>query len=434
MNSRSTIWIVSITAIVLALLLYWLLSSGAETKWEPRLKKEGTEPYDLSVFHHTLKNTWGTQYTEIAENSSLEKSISRMNPANGDVYCYAGKNWYLTKKETELLQKFVSAGGHVFVSTYGFSSDLNKSFQPLKNYELSNFTSQTALSVFRNKTLRQPNTSFTFFNGQDTVKLMDWFYFIETNKKPLLSEQDFEDALSESDPDLVVTLSELNSKGPDFLRVHYGAGTMMLHTNPLFFSNYFLKSEQGRQYLAQCISHMPAGRLWYDLSGGIQKPESRTGYARRDMLDFIRSSRGLSMAWNLMLAGIGLFLLFSGRRLQRIIPVKEPPANSTLAFADAIGYFYYSENENTVVFRREWNQFVQFLRFHYRIHEPKNTAEDIARLSEKSGVPERVIQHVYNQYEKFRLLSALNQDDLLEMNIALTQFYTSCNKTHGKFR
>lgn len=431
MNLNRVIFI----TLALALLLGWLFFGGSGPRhkhdWRTLLRSDKKSPYDLSVFYATIKAEYGSRYNEIPANSGFLRIRDEISPENGDLYLFAGKKAYLTEAEARQLARFVSRGGKVFMSVESLPGSLPEQLQQPGLYIKGDY-SEGYFTEFTNQKLKPGRYFFRHRFGTDFAST-EWNQIDFRNS--LYDDMSSENEMNAKLARIVLSEGDADSarveKGADFMMIKYGQGCLYLHSNPVLLSNYHLNSESGPSYLSNIFSHLPDANVWVDFSAAIPKLEAEFGGKDRNMLDFIRSQKGLWAAWILLLSGVGAFLAFGGRRIQRSIPVIEPPVNHTMAFIDAVGRFYKTQKQNALVFRREWNQLNIYVRQNFRLNISSDDA-GIRKLSERSGVTENAIRQLLVKYEKYRIFSELRPEELKDMNQAINQFYLEHRSQYGK--
>ena len=431
MNSNRVIWIMVGLAVLFGA-VYFFIGGGRQSKynWNTALRSDKNEPYDLSVFYKTLKDEYGPNYEEIPANSGFFKQKEKLSAEEGDVYFFAGKKPYLTDLECKELALFISKGGHVFFATNSVPYVLMKYLHHGDVYTRSLYSEDYYVS-FSNPNIKNRNFHF-----------LHWYRYEKSENnwnvvKFQYDSEQYDDTLAIDVESELVTISQAGedsagtNAGSDFISINFGKGKFYYLANPVLLSNYYLTKDEGRKYLSVIFSHIPDKKLWVDWSAAIPKPEATFSGNRSNMLDFIRNEKALWHAWVLLLAGVGLFLVFGGRRKQRCIPVLEPPVNHTMAFIDAVGRFYKTEKQNALVFKREWNQFNIYVRQHFRMTFSADELQ-MKKLAERSGVKEETIKNIIVKYEKYRIFSELQPDELTDINSAINQFYKEHKTKYGK--
>lgn len=423
MNNRAVI--VGLVLLSLVGLLYFINRDGNKYKWNRTYRLGENEPYDLSIFYETIKTEYGGQFDEIKDNESLTDNTKDINPGNADIYMFVGRNCYLTADEAAVLKDHVFEGGTAFISAAGMPEALLDAFPLLKNTETEVNDYDSFPVVFRHKQANPSRVVFYHYNRL-IPESRGWLTF-QSFTKP--EETDF--SPGSEDPTGLAIVSANPQKGPDFICIYHGSGKLFLHANPVMFGNVYQTLPYGRAYLSNVLRHLPGNRVVFDRGAGFPKKDAVTS-ENSNMLDFIKGEPALWYAWQLLLVSVVLFLVFAGRRKQRGIPVIEPPANHTMAFVDAIGRFYKNEKQNALVYQREWNQFVSFLQQQFRFRLKSLNEEELKKLSDKTGVSIKTIEHVVSVHEKYRHHESLSAAELTETNKAIGRFYQEYRKNYGK--
>lgn len=423
MNNRAVI--VGLVLLSLVGLLYFLNRDGNKYKWNRTYRLGENEPYDLSIFYETIKTEYEGRFEEIKDNESLSENTKDINPGNADIYMFVGRNCYLTADEAAVLKDHVFEGGTAFISAVGMPEALLDAFPLLKNTETEVNDYDSFPVVFRHKQTNPSRVVFYHYNRL-IPESRGWLTY-QSFTKP--EETDF--SPGSEDPTNMAIVSANPQKGPDFICIYHGSGKLFLHANPAMFGNVYQTLPYGRAYLSNVLRHLPGNRVVFDRGAGFPKKDANTS-ENSNMLDFIKGEPALWYAWQLLLVSVVLFLVFAGRRKQRGIPVIEPPVNHTMAFIDAIGRFYKNEKQNALVFQREWNQFVSFLQQQFRFRLKSLNEEELKKLSDKTGVSLKTIEHVVSIHGKYRNHESLGAAELTETNRAIGRFYEEYRKNYGK--
>ena len=188
---------------------------------------------------------------------------------------------------------------------------------------------------------------------------------------------------------------------PVAIRAHIGEGELFLVTTPLLFTNYGMLDGNNASYifrLLSCMGSLPLIRLE---SYGSSAQES--GSLFRVFLKYPPLRWALYTAMLTLL----LFMFFTARRRQRVIPVVQPPANETLRFTQLIGQLYYQRKDYKEMIKKKYLYFCTDVK---RLHgldlqsgEPAETLN--GRLARKMGLPAEEL------WPAFRELNELLHDD-----------------------
>lgn len=419
-NNRWIYWVVGL-ALLLGILFIAMQSNKGKYNWNKTLRLEESEPYDLSLFHKTLKESSGDNYKEIPQKSSIEEYSSKLLNDHSNVYFYIGSRFYLSQKENEIFKTFAEIGGTIFISCTGFPDNLLRSIPGLSDLTV-NSTFSDSVSIHFNNMQIIPSDYVFYHLVKNKIKEGTWHHFIQTGN--ILDDS------VQWNRERYAGAARVSSiyNYPDFIRIKYGAGLVYLHCNPVLFSNLYLKTVSGRNYLAQVFKHIPSNKIWFDQSAGLEKFDADMGSTRESILQYIKKYPGLYYAWLILCLGVVLFIIFGGRRIQRAIPVIEKPGNNTLEFVNTIGYFYFKEKNNKYILEKSWNQFVFFVRQRYHLNISLKDETLVEKLVTKAGLEYSDINDILKKREIFRLLTQISTEELNEMEKSLENFYHKIKK------
>ena len=121
-----------------------------------------------------------------------------------------------------------------------------------------------------------------------------------------------------------------------------------------------------------------------------------------------------------------LFLLFEGKRRQRIIPVIEPPRNTSLEFIETVGKLYYHKASHKDLAEKKFKYFAEFLRSNYYLAADKFSTEHYMRIAEKTGVNKVVVENIFNYFRAISQKASITETELFGLNNEIEKFYKKC--------
>lgn len=163
----------------------------------------------------------------------------------------------------------------------------------------------------------------------------------------------------------------------------WGDGEIILVSTPLLFTNYGVLDGDNVHYIFRLLSQM----------GGL--PVVRTeGYMRvtaqeqHSPFRYLLAHRPLRWALYLSVAAILLFMLFTARRMQRVIPVVRKPANKSLEFIELIGTLYFQKKDHADLVRKKFAYLAEELRREIQvdIEEVADEQRTFERIARKTGM------------------------------------------------
>ncbi|WP_417214083.1 DUF4350 domain-containing protein [Bizionia sp.] len=394
MDKRSKIALYSIGAIIV-LLMIAEVTKPKPLNWRNSYSAADKIPLGCYVLYNELE-PFTSRTIETSDESLYERLKDFPNATNTTLLLI---NDYISVEEegSNALLEFVENGNTVFISTnyvYGaFADSLNIEID--RDYD--GFFKDPSKSIFTNKNLKANERLFddvienSFFTSIDTSNATILGYMIDENK----------------------IRKEVN-----FTKTPFGdnGGAFYVHSNPFAFTNYHLLNDKA-DYAATVLSFLPKNNsiLWdnYYKSGRkvIKSP-----------LRFILSSPALKWTFYISLIGLIIFVIFKGRRTQRIIPVVEPLKNSTVAFTQTIGDLYYQHGDYSNIIHKKITYFLEFIRTTYYLETNEFSERFIQKLAVKSS---NTVQDTKSLIDLITFLKSKNnhtEKELIALNKQIEHF------------
>lgn len=185
-------------------------------------------------------------------------------------------------------------------------------------------------------------------------------------------------------------------KIPAAVSVPYGKGEVIFVSSPLLFTNYGMLEGNTSVYIFRLMSYLA------DL------PVYRTeAYVKTDAMLVAEQSpfreliKRPPLRWALYLAllGVVLFMIFTARRRQRVIPIMSKPANRSLEFIQLIGTLYYQRKDHVNLVRKKFKLFAEELRktAGVDISDVNTDDSEYLLLAEKTGMNSDRLKKVIRQ-------------------------------------
>jgi len=221
-----------------------------------------------------------------------------------------------------------------------------------------------------------------------------------------------------------------------YTSIRYGKGIILLHTIPQAFTNQFLKSKTGREYIETALSYLPKGTvLWDDYTqfvvddGSLEMDkgnnnQSKTGQKinTKSMISFLMKSPQLRWAYLIILCGMLLFIVFMGKRRQKIIPTALSNINTSLEFTETISRIYLAQGQHNKLIKHMETVFKNKMKTRYFIkYLDDNTY--VERISKKSGISETEIRDLLNLFKTGTRVEEISDFFLIDLYKKLQLFY-----------
>jgi hypothetical protein len=133
-----------------------------------------------------------------------------------------------------------------------------------------------------------------------------------------------------------------------------------------------------------------------------------------------------STRYALLLALLAMitYVLFEGKRKQRIIPVIPPLKNDSVSFVETVGRLYFNKGNHTNLSEKMVQQFLEWVRTHYFLNTNLLNEQFINQLIIKSGQPEAKVRMLMDMIHEIKMGTAPTDDAYLyQLYTTIQQFY-----------
>lgn len=185
-------------------------------------------------------------------------------------------------------------------------------------------------------------------------------------------------------------------KVPAAVSVPYGKGEVIFVSSPLLFTNYGMLEGNTFVYIFRLMSYL-ADLPVYRTEAYV-KTDAMLVAEQSPFREFIKRP---PLRWALYLAlfGVVLFMIFTARRRQRVIPIMSKPANRSLEFIQLIGTLYYQRKDHVDLVRKKFKLFAEELRktAGVDISDVNTDDREYLLLAEKTGMNSDRLKKVIRQ-------------------------------------
>lgn len=185
-------------------------------------------------------------------------------------------------------------------------------------------------------------------------------------------------------------------KVPTAVSVPYGKGEVIFVSSPLLFTNYGMLEGNTSVYIFRLMSYL-ADLPVYRTEAYV-KTDAMLVAEQSPFREFIKRPP-LRWALYLALLGVVLFMIFTARRRQRVIPIISKPANRSLEFIQLIGTLYYQRKDHVDLVRKKFKLFAEELRktAGVDISDVNTDDREYLLLAEKTGMNSDRLKKVIRQ-------------------------------------
>jgi len=382
-----------IFALLLVLYIMAQLNAPKVFDWNPTLSSIDKNPYGAYILHEQLKQLFPAAtiqthrvppYNVLHDKEEYHSAYLMIDPE-------------ISTGETDLdeMLKYVRDGNVVFLSAYDASRNLLDTLG-VKLKDESSLISRDSTSInFTNPALAAKKF-YTFKKA--TID----GYFSELNKK-----------------DSTVVLGMRKDSTPNFIKRQYGKGYFLVHAAPICFSNYFMLSDNNKDYTAKALSYLPQDIVMLHWDEYFK--QGREG--ADTPLRFFLSNTFLHWALLLTVVALLLYIFFEMKRRQRVIPIIPPLRNTTLDFVETVSSVYYSSHDNKSIAVKKIQFWLEFIRQRYYLATTQLDDTFVQQLQRKSGVSKELLETILNNIKRAEAQPKVTDDVLLQLTESIDSFY-----------
>lgn len=383
---------------------------SAKYTWGENFVHTNDQPYGTKILYNLLKS-YSSNKLEIIEKQSASKFLKEKISNKPATYFIIGNYCNYDVQDINVLDSFVKAGNTVFMSLNelpgNFISELCLDSTDVY-YEYREFDTLNIFANFMDVSLKEKQPYKFYYEYLGKKELSKWTIFQENIKKSKAVE----------------ILGLIENKYINYIRIPLGEGQILMHSNPIFFTNLHLIRPEAASYTEKVFSYLPEGPIYWDHYSKIWSySPSYESNTQESPFSYILSHTSFKWAFYLMWVSIFIFLFFNLWRKQKAIPVIFPKSNSTLEFIHTIGELYFSKKDNKKLALQKMDLFLKNLRIKYHINE-NNEEKFIGLLSKKSEMPETFIQSIFDKYHLLQKSNTeLSDKDLIQFYKQLEYFH-----------
>ncbi len=318
------------------------------------------------------------------------------------LYICIANQLLLSQEDVDAMLEFVREGNDLFISAMAVDEVLQERIQCKINDTTPLFMGLADLRTTSTRLRVEPDTS------------MEYFYF------------PFRSYFSRIDSTTTRVLGYNDRGEPNAIVYFHGKGKLFLHCDPRAFSNYFLLKKENYKYVQQSLAFtqtLPQRLYWddYYYKAKSRSPENFSTFSE------IMKHPPLKYAFWIAMVLLGLFLLFGGKRLQRIIEERKPNVNTTVAFTETIGRLYLQKKDNRNIADKMITYFNEFIRNKYFLNTSVINEDFITNLGRKSGVPREQVASLYKNIAEAQASGFVDDYRLLALNQQIQHFHKTKN-------
>ncbi|GAA4276233.1 DUF4350 domain-containing protein [Aquimarina mytili] len=364
--------------------------------WKSSYTSTDKIPFGSYILFEELKELDSQKEINVISKNPYD-FLDELEYKSSSTYVFINSSIDFDKRSYEKLITYVEQGNSVFISAGDFGQIIKDSLniETEMEYQLtekeitptffSSFIKEEIVPKFKK------NIYKTVFKSFDTTKTTALGYY--------------------KDDEVQEKLSQVN-----FIKVKAGKGAIYFNTLPEAFSNYYMLNGN-HKYAATCLSFLnDFDTLYWDdyLKDGRKIINSP--------MRFVLNQTPLRWAYYLLLIGLLIFVIFTGKREQRIIPIVKPLENTSIEFTKTIGNLYFQHKDYSDIISKKITYFLEKIRSTYYINTNTLNADFINRLAVKTNHSVGQTKELIDLINNLRGKAIHSEADLIALHKKVEEF------------
>lgn len=385
--------------LVVVVMAFMVFSNDKEVDWRMTYNARSKQPYGLYIFGEELKHFFTKEVSKVSY-TPYEYLIRNQKK---DTYNYIFTEEDIDEVSLEKILSEVKQGSQALFLNTSYHVNDTLGIAADEAYYVEDQEVQLVTSSYNER------VDLTL-KGRHSFDRIDYFTILDKNRDKALGYIYYSDE------------GKIRKK-INFVEVPFGRGKFFIHLGPpIVFTNYYLKEEpKARKYASTILSYLPKDNktIWFDSSLGSTSSS--------EFLSFVMSQPALMTAWRLMLLGFLFYLIFKGKRQQRIIPVIEKPKNTTIEFAQSVSSLYYQEGDASDLVQKKITYFLDNVRGKYYLDTQEINEAFAQRLHNKSGRDKQLVDKIVACISQFESTHQANESTLTDLDKWIGEFWNYNN-------
>ncbi|NRD20464.1 DUF4350 domain-containing protein [Winogradskyella eckloniae] len=396
MDKRSKIALYIIGAVIVFMMIAEITKPKA-LNWQDSFSAADKIPLGCYILFNELE-TFSTDDVLVSKNTIYEY-LKREEFSEPKSLIFINDHINFGQEESKSLLNFVENGNTVFISSTYFYGNVMDTLNVSVQRQYTNIYRKEGDSKFTSPSLQSNNKTF-----KEVIE-NSFFESVDTLKTTILGT-----LTTKNNDDIVETHA-------NFIKVEYGEnnGQFILHTTPFAFTNYHLLNDK-EDYAATVLSYLPKQQIIWDNNYKSGRKVITSP------LRFILSNTALKWAFYISMFGLILFVIFRGKRTQRIIPVIKKLDNATVDFTRTVGELYYQHGDFTNIIEKKIQYFLEFIRTNYYLETYQFNTTFIDKLAAKSSNSKEDTKALVDYLVFLKSKTYHTEQELIELNKKIEHF------------
>ncbi len=385
---KGKIKIIVIFTLVIALITILQLIMPKPVDWSRNYQSKKKTPFGTYAIYNLLKPSYAKQVTANNQTFYNLQEFTR----DSSTLIFIDDELNFSKVDFAAMYKFLKKGNSMFITASSFRGILADSLKLNTSFNFENYYAPfDSLFTKKGETLKfcASNLKSKKYPYSAVARIMEFSNYDSTLFKNIL--------VTESGKAVAI-------------KANINGGELIICSSPDIFANYFIANKVTRPVAYNLLSYVDNKYLVWDEN---YKRFNEKSYSP---LKFIFENPALHSAYLLTLLTLILYMIFEGRRRQRIIPPVEPNTNTTLEFVNVISHVYYNSKGHQNIAQEKIKYFYETIRKRFNVNTSVINQHLINEVSVLSGVEEKTVRNLFNYCEKILKLTELSDLELIELN------------------
>lgn len=363
--------------------------------WSEGYSNEEKKPYGGYILFNELSSLFPNRAIEINDKPIFEYIVQKR--IHNQVYL--NSNFEIDEFEMNILLNSVKRGNNVFISAW----QLSDSFSDSLNLRLNNsFPAVNLTNNALDSILQNPVT----FTNKNLAKNTSWTFPVGLTETYIAS----------FDTSSTTILGLIDNERVNFARIDVGNGSIFIHTNPYFFTNYFLRDIDTFRYAFTALSYLPKKDVIWDEYYKVNRVDFSSP------LSYVVLQPNLRWAWFISLFGLIIYLIFGAKRKQRIIPELKAVSNTSIQFTTTIANLYMNNGTHKELLEKKILFFKDYIRNNLNI-KTDDSDDSIVKVSNRSGIDLKIIKDLFSLIHTAEKETTISSNRLKQVTDQIDWFY-----------
>lgn len=212
---------------------------------------------------------------------------------------------------------------------------------------------------------------------------------------------------------------------PFMVKYTVGKGSIILCTQPVLLTNYFLKDKEGYRFFDELFAGYNGKQIFRNTYTHFEKYSGDN--KKYGPLIYILSQESLRWAVYLFLVMLVVFFVFFSKRRIAILPVLAQKENTTIEYVETISRLYQSKNANEDILEILSKNFFKFIGQKYGLKSKDVNDDFIQKLSKISGIGFDTCKSIFTDIDTFvKPKAKVSNEQLKNFYFRINNFYENC--------